>query len=84
MNPDNLLSQVHDASNESEYRDVLSNIRQYNASVSGTSAGHDGRTPSNLLDEAEDLMDQGLGEAWNEQSANELLLEAVARISDAE
>lgn len=83
MNPDNLLSTVTDASTVDGYRTALKEIRQYNAEVGASSAGHDGRTPKDLIDEADDKLDDGIG-GWNESSISELLKEAVARISDEE
>lgn len=83
MNPDNLIDEVTDADSVDDYSNALDNIRQYNADVNAISAGHDGRTPNDLLNEAEDTLEQGL-EGWNEASISELLKEAIARISDEE
>lgn len=83
MNPDNLLDEVTNASTTSEYQNALNNIRQYNKEVRATTAAHDGRTPKDLLDEADNKLDEGTS-GWNESSINELLKEAIVRISDEE
>lgn len=76
-NPDALLSQVTDAETKSDYKQVIADIRSYDT---GSSPGHDGRTSTDLIDEAEEkLSTEGLS-GWSEASINELLKEAIVRV----
>ena len=71
-----LLSEVHNAESETEYQEVIRNIREFD---SGSEPGHDGRTSTDLIDEAVDkLNDEGLN-GWSEAGITELLTEAIAR-----
>lgn len=83
MDPDKLLSKVTNSSTADDYSAVLDDIRDYQAEVKASSVGHDGRTPLDMLDEAEEKLSEGL-DGWNEASISELLKEAIARISDEE
>jgi len=77
-NPDDLLTQVTNATTVDEYQNTLQTIRSWDT---GSSPEHDGRTSTDLIDEAETKLEDEI-DGWNEASISELLKEAIVRASN--